>query len=328
MESLSEVRKYFSLGEVKTEVISVSGGLIHKMWRVQTNSGIYAVKKLNPEVIKRPKARQDYLNSEKIVQIMKNKGIPSVPALTVNDDPLFESDEGTFMVFPWVEGKVLASKPSSDQIFKVGEILGKIHSLKLIDNNRAVTTDEEKTLADWEKLTKQAENNYLEWSKKAAQMQDIIAALSISHPKIMSDLNKHRVISHRDMDKKNIMWQEDGSPIVIDWESAGLINPGVELVGLALDWSGLQEGKVDKSLVVNFIEGYKSTGETFTENPKIILDAIEGNWLEWLEYNMRRSISENNFPKEEQKIGTSEVTKVLTIIDNLEKNQALYSTWF
>lgn len=327
MESLVEISKYFNLGETKPEVTQVTGGLMHKMWRVQTDIGTFAIKELNPEVISRPKAKQDYLDSEIIVKKMKNNGIPSIPALTINNNPLFENDKGTFMVFPWVEGKALIGEPSLNQVFKVGEILGKIHSLKLTDNNQT-STYEETTSVDWSGLITQAEKGHLEWFESATDMKEKLITIASSHPEIMNDLNKRQVISHKDMDKKNILWQEDGSPVVIDWESAGAINPGVDLIGTTLDWCGLHEGKVNKSLIENFLKGYSSAGGTFTEDPKIILQAIAGNWLEWLAYNMKRSIPENGFPEDEQKIGINEVSKVLTILNNLEKNKELYSKWF
>ncbi|MDD2822747.1 MAG: phosphotransferase [Candidatus Daviesbacteria bacterium] len=328
MESITEISQYFDLGKVKPEVTQVTGGLMHKMWKVQAGSGIFAIKQLNPEVISRPKARQDYLDSEKVAQIMKDRGIPSVPALVVNNSPLFENEQGTFMVFPWVEGKILVGEPTPNQIFRVGEILGKIHSLKLTDETKEVPAYEETSSINWSGLITQAEKNHLVWSKISDDMKDKLVDLATSHPDIMRDLNQRRIISHKDMDKKNILWREDGSLIVIDWESAGPINSGVDLIGTALDWSGLHEEKIDKSMVENFLKGYKSTGGNFTEDPKIVLEAIAGNWLEWLAYNMRRSIQENRFPEDEQKVAIIEVSKVLAIINNLDKNIELYSKWF
>ena len=45
----------------------VSGGLLHKMYRVETTSGIYAVKVLNPEIMQRPTALQNTVNSISII---------------------------------------------------------------------------------------------------------------------------------------------------------------------------------------------------------------------------------------------------------------------
>jgi predicted Ser/Thr protein kinase len=40
----------------------------------------------------------------------------------------------------------------------------------------------------------------------------------------MSLLNKNTVVSHGDLDQKNVLWDKTGKPILIDWESACKIN--------------------------------------------------------------------------------------------------------
>ena len=43
-----------ALGNVVSEITSVSGGFMHRMYRVKTADSIYAVKHLNREILKRP----------------------------------------------------------------------------------------------------------------------------------------------------------------------------------------------------------------------------------------------------------------------------------
>lgn len=48
-------------------------------------------------------------------------------------------------------------------------------------------------------------------------------------------MRKCQVISHRDLDPKNVMW--DGmNPYLIDWEAAGPVNPYQEFLEVALYW--------------------------------------------------------------------------------------------
>lgn len=42
------------LGKIIADVEGVSGGLMHRMYKVTTSQGIYAVKHLNAEIMKRP----------------------------------------------------------------------------------------------------------------------------------------------------------------------------------------------------------------------------------------------------------------------------------
>ena len=58
-DKITKLMNRCDLGEVTAEIKPVSGGLMHRMYKVQTSSGIYAVKCLNPEIMKRPTAREN-----------------------------------------------------------------------------------------------------------------------------------------------------------------------------------------------------------------------------------------------------------------------------
>lgn len=42
----------------------------------------------------------------------------------------------------------------------------------------------------------------------------------------LHEASQNQVISHRDLDPKNVMWKND-APYIIDWEAAGYVNPFV-----------------------------------------------------------------------------------------------------
>ena len=67
------------LGEVLPPVIPVSGGFMHRMFRVNTPEGSYAVKRLNPEIMKRPDALRNYRRAEALEKILEDAGLPSCP---------------------------------------------------------------------------------------------------------------------------------------------------------------------------------------------------------------------------------------------------------
>ncbi|WP_060681678.1 hypothetical protein [Virgibacillus halodenitrificans] len=50
------------------------------MYLIKTTKGKYAMKLLNPEIIKRPDAMTNYINSEKIANLVSN----NIPALSAN----------------------------------------------------------------------------------------------------------------------------------------------------------------------------------------------------------------------------------------------------
>jgi len=74
---ISELMECLDLGAVLEEPKQVAGGLLHKMYRVDTDKGAYAVKVLNPEIMKLPAALRNMVYSEKIAAAFK----PVIPAL-------------------------------------------------------------------------------------------------------------------------------------------------------------------------------------------------------------------------------------------------------
>ena len=73
------------LGKIIGEITPVSGGLMHKMYKVQTDKGTYAVKCLNPEIMKRPEAFENYTKAEALEDILEENDIPIVPALSFDE---------------------------------------------------------------------------------------------------------------------------------------------------------------------------------------------------------------------------------------------------
>ena len=67
------------LGKITAAIEPVSGGLMHRMYKVITDSGVYAVKHLNAEIMKRPGVHENFARAEKIEGILENNDIPIVP---------------------------------------------------------------------------------------------------------------------------------------------------------------------------------------------------------------------------------------------------------
>ena len=81
MENIHALMDQCGLGEIEGEILPVSGGLMHKMFKVQTTTGTYAVKCLNPEIMSRPDAMKNYSEAERVERILEDNGIPVVAAL-------------------------------------------------------------------------------------------------------------------------------------------------------------------------------------------------------------------------------------------------------
>lgn len=77
----------------------------------------------------------------------------------------------------------------------------------------------------------------------------------------MAVLSGNIVISHRDLDPKNVMWSSEGQPVIIDWEAAGWVNPAQELMEVALYWSDFESGHIRKADFCAVIHAYRNQGE-------------------------------------------------------------------
>jgi thiamine kinase-like enzyme len=114
------------------------------------------------------------------------------------------------------------------------------------------------------------------------------------------------VISHGDLDSKNVMLNSN-NPLIIDWESAGYVNPMQELTETAIYWSSDRAGIINKEKFLAFIEEYKKIyGKLLADWKMVLANGFLGK-LGWLEYSLKRSLLIECADKEEQQMGTAQV---------------------
>ena len=70
-ETIVKLIKDRGLGEVIPPIFPVSGGFMHRMYRVNTGRASYAVKHLNPGIMKRPGVMENYRKAERLEQLLK-----------------------------------------------------------------------------------------------------------------------------------------------------------------------------------------------------------------------------------------------------------------
>ena len=143
-----------NLGNV-INITKLTGGLMHKMFKVETDKGIYALKLLNPEVMKREDAYNNFVISETIANFAKQYGIPVSSALRIQGDFIIKSEGNYFMVFDFVDGKTLKDEEISIEHCKqIGEILSAIHSLDYSNLGFNAEIKEDHFFVDWEQYIK------------------------------------------------------------------------------------------------------------------------------------------------------------------------------
>ena len=96
-----------NLGIITKKPVRVSGGLLNRMYKVITSSGVYAIKHLNPEVMKRPNAINNHIFAEKIANIAKINNVQCISANIYNGKVLQEIDGNYFLIIDRIKGKAI-----------------------------------------------------------------------------------------------------------------------------------------------------------------------------------------------------------------------------
>ena len=75
-ETIEKLFNKLGLGIITSPIAPVSGGFMHRMYKVTAcgteGSRSFAVKHLNPEIMKRPQAQANYARAEKLVLVTNN----------------------------------------------------------------------------------------------------------------------------------------------------------------------------------------------------------------------------------------------------------------
>ena len=120
--------KELGLGDVILPIENVSGGFMHRMYKMTAcgteGSRSFAVKHLNPEIMKRPQAQANYARAEKLEGIIEKAGLPIVPALVFDGKKMQEFEGNYFYIFAWHDAKVTDwDNITEEQCFLAGEVL-------------------------------------------------------------------------------------------------------------------------------------------------------------------------------------------------------------
>lgn len=291
--------------KLEGEPTCLNGGLMHKMYKINAEQGTYAIKLLNPFVMQRETAMENYAKAEQIEMLLEKQGIPILPALSFNGRKMQEIDGQYFYIFDYFSGSILKSNEITKYHCKeIGKILAKIHGIdKKFENENFSEMS-----IDWD--------FYLAKMKKADMR--LYTVLKDSLPVIKDSQNNGNMarkklpqivsICHNDMDCKNVLWNGNDYRI-IDLECLSYSNPFMELFELALCWSGYENCQIDFGLFQAFLQGYANAGGELPIDWEILYDCNNGR-LEWLEYNVKRVLG-IDCGDDEKEIGIEQIEKTV-----------------
>ena len=137
---------------------------------------------------------------------------------------------------------------------------------------------------------------------------------------------KHMVISHRDLDPKNVIWDEF-CPFLIDWEAAGYINPYQELLEIINYWADDGKGSLNKEYFDVIIEAYgRHISLKNVEWERVLAGSCAG-MLGWLAYNVKRALGMEASDEEEVRLGEEQVKETINALYDYQAKAELLKDW-
>lgn len=316
---LKKLCSEYNLGELTQSPTRLTGGFTHKMYSLFTTKGKYAVKLLNPFIMKRETAMSNYRAAERFERALEQTDIPILPALTFDEKKMQCMDGQYFYLYEWYDGKALKNEEITEfHCEKIGGILAKIHGLKLQNgtgtdvgaggDNREEKYEREELHIDWDGYMEKLTEKNQELSALLRKNRELLYESQDKGNEAIKKLPATVAVCHNDMDSKNVLWNGEECRI-IDLECLSYSSPIMELYELALCWSGYEVCNIDFHLFRSFIEAYEKAGGTLTTDWETVYYSNNGR-LEWLEYNIKRALG-MECSEEEIEMGIEQVKETI-----------------
>jgi Ser/Thr protein kinase RdoA (MazF antagonist) len=284
-EQVAKLCEILALGRPVGELAPVAGGMLHRMWRLETERGAYAVKDVTGAI-----EEKWYELTERVAAQARAVGVLAVVSLQTAGSPVVRlggRDHPKVIVYPWIEGEVVPPDPiAPERAALIGEALARLQAIdaRLLGEPPAAWSPPNVDVDDFVLRARQAERASLSWAADVRRVRPDMAVWYTRYRQVLPDLYRLQVLGHRDLDQKNVIWDADDRPWLVDWESAGMINPTVELADVALNWSGVKVGEPDRGAFDAVVAAYRANGGTVVGEPRDALYAVLVNWMEWLHY--------------------------------------------
>lgn len=306
LQIFSGICEMLDLGKIKGKVKKVSGGYMHKMYYMHTQKGEYAVKLLNPSIMKRPNVFNNYKIAEELEYKLDEKGIPIVASLIFNGTKMQCICNQNFYIFKWINGKSLKNNQiTKEHCESIGKILAQIHKIESI----SFTDEISKIDIDWDSYISRASKQNSKIAKLLIDNRELLYKYQNKGNIELEKLPKIKTVCNGDMDSKNVLWL-NGKPQIIDLECLSYSNPYIELFQLALCWCGYESCSLRYDLLDAFVTSYIKEYGQLDVDWDVVFYSNMGR-LEWLEYNIKRALLIECNDKKEQKLGVDQVKKTM-----------------
>lgn len=324
IEIANRLTNLLKLGKIIKNIEPLSGGLIHKMWKVETEFGQFAVKEINFKIALQPSVLENLEFCENISLEFHEAGINCICSIRLNNKSVIRIDTQSFLVYPFKESVDFRSLDWKISIPKITKELALVHNLNHSKRKSEPKSIDPKIHLDvWKTLENQFTGSDYEWMNDYVFLNTKIVDLYHKIETANFVLNQDLVLSHCDLDIKNVLWDLNGKPWVIDWESFSYINPTKEIVQFCLDWSESFDRSFQNQVLELIIRSYSSMKQIDQQIIELSFYSCLGDYLNWLKFNLQRLLNYDQ-KSDEYQIANIEVPKTVKLIINRIKKQKEY----
>ncbi|MFI7628511.1 phosphotransferase enzyme family protein [Microbispora rosea] len=243
---ISGVCDAFGLGLAVTRGLRVAGYYHNEVWRLDTITGAYAVKRLPPSAA--PAVEIEVSAWRAGLPVPEPVPSPATGAYVV---PV---GDGCVRVHRWLDGKAPALDDLSPELSEaMGELVAAVHTA-----GRDIAPQE----------PPRADPYGHPATDPAYGLAGLAAATA--RPAGVGTLT----MSHGDLHPKNALLRLDGSLAIIDWDTAGPYVAEQEAAGMALDWAARLDGSADLDRFDAAVYGYRKAGGDIPAEPWVF-----GGWV-------------------------------------------------
>lgn len=314
---LIEIAKELDLGKVLCSPTRVYGGFLHLSYKLTTDKGVFVVKEFG-KTDNEKETIKSFSEREKLEEKLKKNKIPAVFPLKFNGRGVQVVNGNVFYIFPFIDAVSLsAEEMTKQQLEEVAKVEAKLHSIGIIKSEKE---DLRQINIDWDYYLKVAKETKCPLYKNLAKILPVLKELTAKYNEYIAYIPKVLVVSHNDMDCKNILWNKDGLHL-IDLECIGYNSPYYEAYKYALVYAGFEEGNIKKEKVEHFMKTYFENLEIELDrniSPEVLYYASGLN-LEWLEFSLKRAMKLVGKTAEEQEVGFTQSELCFKEISNFYK---------
>ncbi len=282
---LRRIREEFGLGEIERATF-LAEGLMNRNWRIDTPTGVYALKLLCdvPVEIARRNAT--------VLTALASAGLPvCAPVNTRDGGPVLQIGLRNYLVSPWAEGThVEGTDLPPGEVADFGALVATIHQalgdsvrvpLPVADvRPRAKVTSPDKAIDKADRLltTIGAITEPSDFDDLAGNLLEERKVLIDKHrasPPAEGDVPGPFGWTHGDLQYRNILRHDGTITAVLDWDRAAVKTLGEEVARTAQVQFGGEHGRLDLERVAAFVGGYR----TVMPLPRADLaDAVDRLW--------------------------------------------------